>query len=273
MRRTLTVALTVVAALATALLVATPAQAATGTYLRLAHLSPDTPAVDISLTSFTGQTLRLDDVAYGNVSSYRRIDPGTYTVQMRAANAPDSPPIVSGTLDAGAGGAYTAAALGPRSGLSVRLLSDDLSRPPARTARVRVVQGAQSAGPVEVTWNAAPMLGRVDFGAATGYVDVPTGPGTLGLVPTTGDPVQAPVRFDDGGVYSVIVVQRGGGIEAKVESDALGVAEAPVGGVETGLGGTADAPGPANGAAVGMAALALLGVGAAAGARLRHRGR
>ncbi|GAA1828970.1 hypothetical protein GCM10009836_03440 [Pseudonocardia ailaonensis] len=268
MRRILTGALLVLTAALGAVLAAAPAEAATGTYLRLAHLSPDTPAVDISVTSFTGQTLQLDGVGYGNVSSYRRIEPGTYTIQMRPTGNPDSPPIVSGTLDAGAGGAYTAAALGPRSGLSVRLLADDLTRPPAHSARVRVVQGAQSAGAVAVTWNAAPVLGSVAFGTATGYVDVPTGSGTLGLAPSAGAPVQASVRFDDGGVYSVLVVQGPGGLEAKVETDALGVGDAPVGGVETGLGGTApSSPGPV----VPLAVLAVAGAGAGIALRIRRR--
>lgn len=68
-----------------------PASAATGTYLRLAHLAPDTPTVDVLVTAFSGATLRLDGVSYGDVSACRQITPGRYTLQMRTAGAPDSP--------------------------------------------------------------------------------------------------------------------------------------------------------------------------------------
>jgi Domain of unknown function (DUF4397) len=112
-------------------------------------------------------------------------------------------------------------------------------------ARVRVVQGAQQAGPVEVTWNGGSMAGPVAFGTATGYVTVPAGHGTFGIAPSSGGPVTVPVDLAADGVYSVIVVQRGGGIAGQVQTDALGTAHTPAGGIETGMGGTAPSPSPA----------------------------
>ncbi|MBN9113678.1 MAG: DUF4397 domain-containing protein [Pseudonocardia sp.] len=222
-----------------------PANAATGTYLRLAHLSPDTPDVDVLVTSFSGTTTRLAGVGYGDVSSYTRIEPGTYTVQMRMAGAPDStPPIVSTTLRAQAGDAYTAAGLGMRDGLSLRVLDDDLTPPPPGQARVRVVQGAEQSGPVAVRWDGTAMAAAVGFGDATGYVDVPAGRGTFDVNPTTGDAAQLPVSLDAGGVYSVVLVQRAGRLSGEVRTDAAGPGRVPVGGVETGMGGTA---GPSTG--------------------------
>lgn len=53
------------------------------TYLRLAHLSPDTPNVDVTITAFDGRMFQLKGVGYGAVSTYQTVDPGTYTVQMR----------------------------------------------------------------------------------------------------------------------------------------------------------------------------------------------
>jgi hypothetical protein len=60
-----------------ALLLPPTASAATGTYLRLAHLSPDTPNVDVTITAFDGRFYQLKGVGYGAVSTYQTIDPGT----------------------------------------------------------------------------------------------------------------------------------------------------------------------------------------------------
>ncbi len=56
-----------------------PAQAATGSYIRLAHLSPDTPNVDVYLTSFSRPdwSVILRGVGYGAVSPYQRIKPAS----------------------------------------------------------------------------------------------------------------------------------------------------------------------------------------------------
>lgn len=217
-----------------------PAAAASGTYLRLAHLSPDTPKVDVLVTSFSGETVRLDGVGYGDVSTYRRIEPGSYTVQMRAADAPESsPPVVSGSLQAVEGAAYTAAGLGPRAELAVRMLTDDLTPPGPGQARFRVIQGAGQAGAVSVGWNRTFEVPDVAFGTATDYITVPSGTGTLEMIPTTGDPAQVPVQLSSGTVYSVIVVQQPDGtLTAQAQTDASGPNAMPSGGIATGLGGT-----------------------------------
>jgi Domain of unknown function (DUF4397) len=266
-----------------------PAAAASGTYLRLAHLSPDTPTMDVLVTSFSGQTFRLDGVGYGAVSSYQRIEPGSYTVQMRLAGAPDSsPPVVSGSLQALEGAAYTAAGLGPRAGLSVRVLTDDLAPPDPGLARLRVIQGAAQAGEVTIGWNGTPQLTGIAFGAATDYVTVPSGSQSFEVTPTTGDPVRIPVQLAAGGVYSVVIVQRSGGtLTATVQTDAIGPAATPSGGIATGMGGTAavlDQPVGARVAlafgvvgALGLAATLVAGVVGllvlALAQRIRVRGR
>ncbi len=247
----------VVAALAAPAVWPAPAHAATGTYLRLAHLSPDTPAVDVLVTGFGGTTYRLGGVSYGDVSTYQRIEPDTYTVQMRPAGAPESTPaVVTGTLRAGEGRAYTAAGLGMQADLAVRVLDDDLSPPPAGQARVRVVQGAGDAGDIALRWNGAPMVDAVAFGSATDYVGVPAGSGSFDVLPARGAETTIPVDLAAGGVYSVIVVQDGGGLAAEVKVDAVGPGSVPAGGIDTGLGG-AEPPAPPTWALVGLAVGAL----------------
>ena len=54
-------------------------------YVRGAHFSPDTGAVDVYLTAFSGgtSTLWLSSVTYGDVSNYEPIAAGVYAVSMR----------------------------------------------------------------------------------------------------------------------------------------------------------------------------------------------
>ena len=65
---------------------------------------------------------------------------------MRPAGAPaSSPPVLSTNLDAAAGKAYTVAGVGPNKSIKLRVLADDLSRPAAGMARMRVVQASSVA--------------------------------------------------------------------------------------------------------------------------------
>ena len=85
--------------------IATPAtSAAQGTgWLRLAHLSPNTPAVDVYLYSAGNPRARvvLRHVAYGTVSPYLRAQAGEYTVAMRAGRRRRV--VGAGVVDRGAG--------------------------------------------------------------------------------------------------------------------------------------------------------------------------
>ena len=107
------------------------ANAATGTgWIRLAHLSPNTPAVDVYLYSFGDASAQivLHHVAYGTVSPYEQVPAGDYTVAMRAAGAVStSAAVISASVDVAPGHAYTVAGLGPESGLRLQVLDDQLT--------------------------------------------------------------------------------------------------------------------------------------------------
>ena len=79
---------------------ASAASSGTG-WVRLAHLSPNTPAVDVYLYSFGDSSawLVLHHVGYGAVSPYEPVATGDYTVAMRAAGAAaTSKPVLSTSL-------------------------------------------------------------------------------------------------------------------------------------------------------------------------------
>src|SRR2546428_14180291 len=68
--------------------------AAQDAWVRIAHLSPKAPAMDIYMYPFgePGHPIVLRDVAYGDVSAYMTVTPGQYSVAMRGFGAPASSP-------------------------------------------------------------------------------------------------------------------------------------------------------------------------------------
>ena len=60
--------------------------------MRLAHLSPDTPAVDLYLSAPGAVEPRVfPGIGYGVVSAYLPLPAGRYAVAMRGAGAPADP--------------------------------------------------------------------------------------------------------------------------------------------------------------------------------------
>ena len=81
-------------------LAATPASGPA--YLRLAHLSPDTPTVDVYVDSAAdpSRSFVVPGVGYGVVSQYQPLAPDSYVISMRAAGAAaSSPAVICGAID------------------------------------------------------------------------------------------------------------------------------------------------------------------------------
>lgn len=231
-------------------------------YLRLAHLSPDTPKVDVYLTAFGRPDFaqEVDGVGYGVVSDYQTIQPGQYTIAMRPAGAdPATKPVISTTLSAKKGRAYTVAGLGAFASLALKVLDDEISLPPAGQARMRVVNAAPRTGDLAIRREGTAVIERAAFGNASSYVYVPAGATTLTVAPTEAGPTNLPVTLEAGGVYTVLVLEKEGALSAAVRQDARGAAVVPSGGVETGAGGPA-------GPDVGLALVLLTAAAAAGGA-------
>jgi hypothetical protein len=243
------VALVLVAA---ALLLATPAVSAaalaggpgtagSGTgWIRLAHLSPSTPAVDVYLYSFGDPDARmvLHHVAYGDVSPYLAVAGGDYSVAMRGAgDSPTSPPVLSASIRVAAGSAYTALAVGPRSGLRVRVFRDDLSTP-AGQALVRVVQASMKHPQVTVSWDGKVLASKLPFASVTSYQAVSPGAESVTVTAGAGDAKSA-VTLTAGSIHTLVVLDGAKGLEIDNLEDADGSSQLPAGGAQTGFGGAA----------------------------------
>jgi hypothetical protein len=244
-------------------------------YLRLAHLSPDTPKVDVYVASVadSARSFVVPGVGYGAVSPYRSLPAGSYVVSMRAAGAPaESPAVISTSIDARPGAAYTVAGVGLSAALGLSVLTDKLETPAAGMASVRVINGAASAPAVDVgPANAPPWAGPVKFGTDTPYVDVPLGTWNLQVAAPGRATVTLPCQLDANSVYSVLLVDRGGALRAELLTDSAGSKVVPNGGVNAGYGGAAADPAadPAVLLAGGMIMAVALVTAGRATARLR----
>lgn len=249
---------------AAAVLVAAPAAGAaepTGK-LRIGHLSPATGAVDATLVGPEGTASATQVLAsgagYGAVTDYVDLVPGRYSIAMRPHG---SDPAAAAPLSAGLQVAPgTAQSLfffdnGPGGEVRGQLVDDDLAAPAAGQGRVRVVQGAETAAPLQAVAVGGPRLATdLGYGAVTEYATVAarTWDVRMSSGPTT-RAAQLPVG---GGSVTTVVVTGGpdGALKATPLDDVAGLpvaspaaattpatpAPVPQGGVPAGAGGTAD---------------------------------
>jgi Domain of unknown function (DUF4397) len=255
---------------------ASPATKSSVGWLRLAHLSPNTPAVDVYLYSLNNSDAKivLHHVSYGTVSPYQTVAAGEYTVAMRAAGSPASkPPVLSTAVDITAGHAYTVAGMGPNSALRLQVLDDTLTTPPGRSL-VRVIQASLQQHKVTVTWGTQTLASNLAFASVTSYVSV--APGSL-TVHVKGESESATSTVDLAAdtTHTLVVLDDPGHLSIDNLTDAAGSKLMPEGAAATGFGGMA--PRPAGSPlpwALAMGAGMILVVGGGLGLRRfrpRHR--
>jgi hypothetical protein len=215
--------------------------ATTGTgWIRLTHLSPNTPAVDVYLYSFgnSNAMIVLHHVAYGTVSPYESVQAGDYSVAMRAAGASAaSQPVLSTSVTIAAGHAYTVAGLGPESGLRLAVLDDHLTTPPGQV-ELRVIQASLKQQVVKVSIGSATFASGLKFATVSKYQAVSPGALTV-TVSAGGANATSSVTLAAGTVHTLVVLDGASGLEVVNLEDASGSGKPPLGGVSTGLGGTA----------------------------------
>jgi len=224
---------------------ASAASAATGTgYIRLAHLSPNTPAVDCYLYSFGNPSAMvvLHHVAYGEVSPYEAVASGEYTVAMRAAGAPPSAkPVLSTTVNVTSGHAYTVAGMGPLAGIRLQVIDDSLAMT-RNAALARVIQASMHQTSVTVTAGRK-VLGRgLNFTTVTRYKSVPAGTLTVSAKGTT-EHGSGQFTLNPDTIYTFVVLDNSGELKVTALVDSSGSKIMPVGAASTGFGGTAPRPG------------------------------
>lgn len=204
-RRMLTVGL----ALLTALALAAPALAqGTGeAQVRVAHLAPDAPNVDV----YVNGEPALTNVPYTTISDYLTLPAGTQQFTVYAAGD-TATPVIDTPVDLAAGAAYTVAAVGlvADGSLTAQVYEDDLGAPSGGNAKVRVVHASPDAGPVDVVpAGGEPLVSGLAFPEATPYAEVPADTYTLDVnaAGTNQTVLTVPdATLASGGVYSAFAV-------------------------------------------------------------------
>ncbi len=184
------------------------ANAPTG--LRIGHLSPDTPEVDVVVDG----GILLGNVPFPAVTDINALPAGSYNVAVQASINPGVFPIGPVDLDLEAGTRYTVLAVDFLSDIEPLILSDD-PRPIATNAKVRIVHASPTAQDVDIYVVAPgtdintvdPTLSNIPFKANTGYLGLPEGSYEVTVTPAgtkTAAIGPAEIAIDNGGVYTAI---------------------------------------------------------------------
>ena len=240
-------------------------------YLRLAHLSPDTPKVDVYVASFGSedQPTVLRSVGYGAFSPYQPVPAGSYTIAMRLEGAPASePPVLSTTIQLEAHTAATVVGMGKNTELALVTITDGMELPGTGKTKVRVIQAAMSVPAVDsVEVAGSEVASDLAFTEYSNYSDVAAGATTV-QASAGSETAEQSADLVAGGTYTVVVQDVESGIGVLAIQDFAAANEIPTGGVEAGLGGSA------GGLADSWAFVALaLAVAAIAGLAVTRRPR
>jgi hypothetical protein len=135
--------------------------------VRVAHLSPDAPAVDV----YVNGSRAVNGAAFKDVTGYLPVPAGSVNIRVTPAGA-TSPAVIDATVSLNAGGNYTVAATGLLAAIQPLVLEDD--RGTTSQAKVRFVHASPDAPAVDIAVTGGPVLfANVPFRQATAYPQVP----------------------------------------------------------------------------------------------------
>ncbi|HEY3499664.1 MAG TPA: DUF4397 domain-containing protein [Polyangiaceae bacterium] len=153
--------------------------------IRVLHLSPDAPGVDVFVNG--GEEAAVSDLEFPDGTPYLEVPAGTYTFDVAPAGTSAEDAVLSiEDVELAEGGSYTAVAYDELDSISALALGDDYARLENGDIRVRAVHAATGVGEVDI-WNVtdpgnpAPLYENLDFGAAGESLDVPAGAYVLGV--------------------------------------------------------------------------------------------
>ncbi|WP_135854641.1 DUF4397 domain-containing protein [Halorussus salinus] len=169
--------------------------------VRVAHLSPDAPAVDVLVD---GDAV-LEGVEFGTVSEYLEVPAGERTVTIQTAE--NDTVVFEGAVSVEAGTMYTVAAIGEvtEETFEPAVYVDDYETPSDENATVRLIHASPDAPAVDVTVGDGEtvLYDNVSFGNASDYLTVPAGDYELEIRPATEE--------NDGEVVTTVNVSLEGG--------------------------------------------------------------
>ncbi|MRX27795.1 DUF4397 domain-containing protein [Kangiella sp. HZ709] len=192
---------------------------ANSTDLRVFHLSPDAPAVDIIVNDGFATPL-LSDVAFPNFSGFLTVPADTYNVKV-VPTGTTTPVVIDADLTLEAATNYSVLAVNNLTNIEPLVISDQI-RPIATEAQLRIVHASPTAGLVDlylvapatdITSLEANFRG-VDFKQDTGILSLAAGDYDVIVTPTgSKTPAIGPaaITLNAGGVYTIIARDNAGG--------------------------------------------------------------
>lgn len=187
--------------------------------LRVVHDSPDAPPVSV-VTNGNTTTPLVPSLAYEAFTPYVSLTPGTFDIEVTPASN-TAEVLINQTVELAAGAIHTVYAVGDLANIQPLITYDD-DRRLATQAKLRIIHGAPSAGPVDIYLTAPgamlastpPTYGAVSFPADTGFVSYAAGSYEL-TVTAAGSktPVIGPlsVSLSNKGIYTAVARDAAGG--------------------------------------------------------------
>lgn len=141
--------------------------------VRVAHLSPDAPNVDV----WVDGAYAFQDVAFEEITDYANLPSGDHLVQVEPAGSGGSGPfVISATLTLDPDTEYTVAALDELAAITPGVFVDDNSIPTEGNAHLRFIHGSPDAPPVDITLtDGTVLIADTAFGEASSYLPVAAG--------------------------------------------------------------------------------------------------
>ena len=161
-----------------------PATTTATAQIRVLHMSPDAPLVDVYAN---GADRVVADLAFSESTDFLEVPAGIYDFDVSPAGTSvgDSVLAING-LELEEGMRYTAVAFNNVAGIQALPLVDDFEDVADGQIRVRAIHAAPGVGEVDI-WNVpaqgepAPLYENVPFAGVGDYLDLPVGEYTIGI--------------------------------------------------------------------------------------------
>ena len=153
-------------------------------YLRVAHFSPDTPAVEVYVN---GELSGIQALNFGDVSGWVELPAGQYELAVAPADTSYADAAIGPlAYDLQAGTWNTIAAVGSLDAgtLTVQVVQEDYSAIAEGNARVTILHAIEDAPAVDVLAGGEPVVTALAFGDDAATLDVPAGTYNLQVVPS-----------------------------------------------------------------------------------------
>jgi hypothetical protein len=181
--------------------------------VRVAHLSPDAPNVDVWVNG--AKVAALTNVPFKAVSGYLALPAGEITVWV-VPTGKTEPKVVDAKIKIEGGKMYTVAATGmltPAMGqkaFGAQVFTDNVTTPAAGNAHIRVIHTSPNAPAVDIAVRGgAVLIPNLAYPAASNYLPVPANTYNLEVRAAGTMTVALPlngVKLDAGKVYTVFAV-------------------------------------------------------------------